>query len=101
MNRPEKQYSSEAILREISGSMGNFGTVLPIVLGAALVSEVGLGPAHLFFGLRYIVMGIHCGIPMSFKPRKFKFVSFVFSVSMLLSSANISESGRTTCNNLQ
>ena len=50
--------------------MGNFATVLPIVLGAALVSEVDLGPALLFFGVWYIVMGIHYGIPMSVEPMK-------------------------------
>ena len=50
--------------------MGNFGTVLPIIFGAALVSEVDLGPALLFFGLWYIVMGIHYGIPMSVEPMK-------------------------------
>ncbi len=70
MTVPKKSYSSNAILAEISGSMGNFGTVLPIVLGAALVSEVDLGPALLFFGIWYIVMGIHYGIPMSVEPMK-------------------------------
>ncbi len=70
MNKPGKPYISKAILAEISGSMGNFGTVLPIVLGAALVSEVDLGPALLFFGIWYIVMGIHYGIPMSVEPMK-------------------------------
>jgi len=70
MNKPEKTYNSNAILHEISGSMGNFATVLPIVLGAALVSEVDLGPALLFFGVWYIVMGIHYGIPMSVEPMK-------------------------------
>jgi MFS superfamily sulfate permease-like transporter len=70
MNEPEKPYSSNAILHEISGSMGNFGTVLPIVLGAALVSKVDLGPALLFFGIWYIVMGVHYGIPMSVEPMK-------------------------------
>lgn len=58
------------ILGEISGSVGNFGTVLPILLGAALVSEVDLGAALLFFGLWYIVMGIYYGIPISVEPMK-------------------------------
>ena len=70
MNEPEKSYDSNRILHDISGSMGNFGTVLPIVLGAALVSEVDLGPALLFFGVWYIVMGIHYRIPMSVEPMK-------------------------------
>ncbi len=70
MNEPKKSYDLNSILHEISGSMGNFGTVLPIVLGAALVSEVDLGPALLFFGVWYIVMGIQYGIPMSVEPMK-------------------------------
>jgi MFS superfamily sulfate permease-like transporter len=61
---------SVKILGEISGSVGNFGTVLPILLGAALVSEVDLGAALLFTGIWYIVMGIYYGIPISVEPMK-------------------------------
>ena len=50
--------------------MGNFGTVLPILLGAALVSEVDLAAALLFVGLWYIVMGTYYGIPISVEPMK-------------------------------
>ncbi len=90
MNEPEKPYSSNAILAEISGSMGNFGTVLPIVLGAALVSEVDLGPALLFFGLWYIVMGLHYGIPMSVEPMK---AIGAIAIAEELTSGEIAASG--------
>lgn len=88
MNEPEKPYNSNAILHEISGSMGNFGTVLPIVLGAALVSEVDLGPALLFFGVCYIVMGIHYGILMSVEPMK-----AIGAIAEELTSGEIAASG--------
>jgi MFS superfamily sulfate permease-like transporter len=90
MNKPEKPYSSNAILHEISGSMGNFGTVLPIVLGAALISEVDLGPALLFFGVWYIVMGIHYGIPMSVEPMK---AIGAIAIAEELTSGEIAASG--------
>lgn len=90
MNKPEKPYSSNAILHEISGSMGNFATVLPIVLGAALVSEVDLGPALLFFGVWYIVMGIHYGIPMSVEPMK---AIGAIAIAEELTSGEIAASG--------
>lgn len=90
MNEPEKPYNSNAILHEISGSMGNFGTVLPIVLGAALVSEVDLGPALLFFGIWYIVMGIHYGIPMSVEPMK---AIGAIAIAEELTSGEIAASG--------
>ncbi|MDF0593228.1 putative sulfate/molybdate transporter [Methanotrichaceae archaeon M04Ac] len=90
MNEPEKTYNSNAILHEISGSMGNFATVLPIVLGAALVSEVDLGPALLFFGVWYIVMGIHYGIPMSVEPMK---AIGAIAIAEELTSGEIAASG--------
>ncbi len=90
MNEPERSYNSNAILHEISGSMGNFGTVLPIVLGAALVSKVDLGPALLFFGIWYIVMGIHYGIPMSVEPMK---AIGAIAIAEELTSGEIAASG--------
>jgi MFS superfamily sulfate permease-like transporter len=90
MNELEKPYNSNAILHEISGSMGNFGTVLPIVLGAALVSKVDLGPALLFFGVWYIVMGIHYGIPMSVEPMK---AIGAIAIAEELTSGEIAASG--------
>jgi len=70
--------------------MGNFGTVLPIVLGAALISEVDLGPALLFFGVWYIVMGIHYGIPMSVEPMK---AIGAIAIAEELTSGEIAASG--------
>ena len=90
MIEPEKSHKINSILREISGSVGNFGTVLPIVLGAALVSEVDLGPALLFFGIWYIVMGIYYGIPMSVEPMK---AIGAIAIAEELTSGEIAASG--------
>ncbi|MCD5425758.1 MAG: putative sulfate/molybdate transporter [Methanosarcinaceae archaeon] len=54
----------------ITGSIGNFGTVLPITLAIAVASEVNFGAMLLFFGMWYIVMSIFYNIPMSIEPMK-------------------------------
>lgn len=57
-------------LEEFSGSVGNFGTVLPFALGVALVSPVSLGAILFFFGLWYILAGIIYRIPIPIEPMK-------------------------------
>jgi MFS superfamily sulfate permease-like transporter len=57
-------------LEEAAGSIGNFGTVLPIVLGVALVSDVNLGQILLFFGIWYILTGVIYRIPVPVEPMK-------------------------------
>jgi SulP family sulfate permease len=55
---------------EISGSLGDLGTLLPLAIGLVLVS--GLNPAGLFFsvGLYYILAGTYFGIPVPVQPMK-------------------------------
>ncbi|KQC05821.1 MAG: sulfate transporter [Methanoculleus sp. SDB] len=55
---------------EAAGSIGNFGTVLPIVLGVALVSDVNLGQILLFFGIWYILSGVIYRLPVPVEPMK-------------------------------
>ncbi len=40
-------------LEEIAGAVGDYGTLVPIVLGVAIVSNVNLGYILLFFSIWY------------------------------------------------
>lgn len=62
--------SRGVLLHELTGSVGNFGTVLPLVLGVALVTEMSLGVILLFFGIWYIAVGLYYRLPVPVEPMK-------------------------------
>jgi len=66
-NRPR---SLRFTLGEAAGSVGDFGTILPIVLGVALVCEVNLAHIFLFFSLWYAIAGIVYRLPIPIEPLK-------------------------------
>jgi MFS superfamily sulfate permease-like transporter len=57
-------------LRELAGSMGDFGTLFPLAIGFIAVN--GLDPAGLFImmGLSNIALGLIYRIPMPLQPKK-------------------------------
>ena len=57
-------------LRELAGSMGDFGTLLPLAIGYFVVN--GLNPAGLLvmMGLANIVTGVVYRLPMPIEPKK-------------------------------
>lgn len=57
-------------LRELAGSMGDFGTLFPLAIG--LIVVCGLNPAGLFIwmGLVNIVTGLVYRLPMPLEPKK-------------------------------
>ena len=57
-------------LRELAGSMGDFGTLFPLVIGFITVN--GLDPAGLFImlGLTNIAIGLVYRLPMPLQPKK-------------------------------
>ena len=57
-------------LRELAGSMGDFGTLFPLAIGYFVVN--GLNPAGLLImmGLANIVTGIIYHLPMPIEPKK-------------------------------
>ena len=57
-------------LQEISGSVGDYGTLFPIVLGAAIVSHINLGHILLFFSIWYIITGLYYRMPVPVEPMK-------------------------------
>jgi hypothetical protein len=67
----ERQYRDfEFNLRELVGSMGDFGTLFPLAIGYIAVN--GLNPAGLFImlGLTNIALGLVYCLPMPLQPKK-------------------------------
>lgn len=57
-------------LREAAGSVGDFGTILPIVLGVALVSDMNISHILFFFAVWFIVSGFYYRLPVPIEPMK-------------------------------
>ena len=57
-------------LEEIAGAVGDYGTLIPIVLGVAIVSNANLGYILLFFSIWYILIGIYYKMPVPVEPMK-------------------------------
>ncbi len=57
-------------LEEVAGAVGDYGTLLPIVLGVAIVSNVELSHILLFFAAWYILTGLFYKLPMPVEPMK-------------------------------
>ena len=55
---------------EIAGAVGDYGTLIPIVLGVAIVSDINLGYMLLFFGIWHIIIGIYYKMPVPVQPMK-------------------------------
>ena len=57
-------------LQETAGAIGDYGTLFPIIIGAAVVTGMELGPILLFMGIGYIATGIYYKLPMPVEPMK-------------------------------
>ncbi|MFB0518467.1 MAG: putative sulfate/molybdate transporter [Acidobacteriota bacterium] len=63
---PDFRFNAE----EIAGAVGDYGTLIPIVLGVAIVSNANLGCIMLFFSIWYIISGIYYKMPVPVEPMK-------------------------------
>ncbi|MFB0519277.1 MAG: putative sulfate/molybdate transporter, partial [Acidobacteriota bacterium] len=63
---PDFRFNAE----EIAGAVGDYGTLVPIVLGVAIVSNINLGYIMLFFSIWYIITGIYYKMPVPVEPMK-------------------------------
>jgi hypothetical protein len=57
-------------LSEIAGSLGDFGTIIPLILAVALVSNVNPRYILLFFGIWFILTGLYYRLPIPLEPMK-------------------------------
>lgn len=58
-------------LPELAGSLGDFGTILPLILAVALVAK-DVSPRYilLFFGIWFILTGLYYRLPIPLEPMK-------------------------------
>ena len=66
--KPHKWPNFRFNLEEATGAVGDYGTLIPIVLGVAIVSDVNLGHILLFFSLWYIITGLYYKMPVLAAP---------------------------------
>ena len=57
-------------ISELAGSLGDFGTIIPLVLAVALVSDVNVRYVLLFFGVWFILTGLYYRLPVPLEPMK-------------------------------
>jgi hypothetical protein len=69
-NKLEKEKSKKFSLKEFGGAFGDWGTLIPFIIG--YISIVGLNPAGIFFclGITNIILGIRFNLPLPVQPQK-------------------------------
>jgi len=56
--------------QELAGAVGDYGTLFPIILAVAVVTELNLGHILLFFSIWYIFTGLYYKKPVPVEPMK-------------------------------
>ncbi|MEN1759696.1 MULTISPECIES: putative sulfate/molybdate transporter [Anoxynatronum] len=77
-------------MEEAAGALGDFGTLLPIVIGVSVATDMNLAVMLLFFGIAYLFTGIHYKLPMPVEPMK---AIGVIALTERLSAAEIAGAG--------
>jgi hypothetical protein len=67
---PEPPLPLSFSLSELAGSLGDFGTIIPLILAVALVSDVDPRYILFFFGLWFILTGLYYRLPIPLEPMK-------------------------------
>jgi len=69
-NKPSNAKPKKFSLREFGGAFGDWGTLIPFVIG--YISIVGLNPAGIFLtlGITNIILGIRFNLPLPVQPQK-------------------------------
>lgn len=57
-------------LTELSGSLGDIGTFIPLVAAISIITGMDIGPILIFAGLFNIITGIVFGLPIPVQPMK-------------------------------
>ncbi len=75
---------------EIAGALGDFGTLVPIVIGVAAVTPINLAQILFFFSLAFIATGLVYRLPMPVEPMK---AMGVIAIAGGLTAAEIAGAG--------
>lgn len=70
VNRHNLSTFRRAPLAEISGSLGDLGTLLPLMIALAVQNSIDLGSTLVFSGISNILTGLAFGIPLPVQPMK-------------------------------
>lgn len=71
MKKSEKKYPDFRFTsEEFAGAVGDYGTLFPIVLEVAIVTDLNLGHILLFFSAWYIFSGLYYKKPVPIEPMK-------------------------------
>jgi hypothetical protein len=77
-------------MRELAGSVGDFGTILPLILALALSASLNLAYIFLFFGIWFIITGLYYRLPIPLEPMK---AIVVIALAMGLTAGDIAAAG--------
>lgn len=70
LNARNVEVFQHAPLAEISGSLGDLGTLLPLMIALAVQNSIKLGSTLVFSGLFNVLTGAAFGIPLPVQPMK-------------------------------
>jgi len=90
MAEPGSRLKLDFSLHELAGSVGDFGTILPLVLAVSAVAGLSIGYILLFFGIWFIVTGLYYRLPVPVEPMK---VIAVVAISENMSAGQIAVAG--------
>jgi MFS superfamily sulfate permease-like transporter len=57
-------------LSELAGSFGDYGTIIPLVLAMAVISDLDISYIFLFFGIWFAISGMYYRLPIPVEPMK-------------------------------
>src|SRR5512139_3873538 len=87
---PQSANPMKFSLTELAGSLGDFGTIIPLIIAVALVSDVNTRYVLLFFGIWFILTGFYYRLPIPLEPMK---AIAVIVIAGGISSGEIAASG--------
>ncbi len=87
---PQSATPMKFSLSELAGSLGDFGTIIPLIIAVALVSDVNTRYVLLFFGIWFILTGLYYRLPIPLEPMK---AIAVIVIAGGISSGEIAASG--------
>lgn len=70
LNRHNVETLRKSPLAEISGSLGDLGTLLPLMIALAAQGSIRLGSTLVFSGVFNVLTGVLFGIPLPVQPMK-------------------------------
>ncbi|CAG8447386.1 153_t:CDS:2 [Gigaspora rosea] len=85
-------------LSEISGSLGDLGTLLPILVSLAITGQISLTSSFIFGGLWNIISGFMFRIPMCVQPMKGEVLSAGIGVGAMIFALGITRTIRLVGN---